>query len=131
MANELLPEALWREVQPLLPPHPPHPKGGTMFKDDRRCLRGIIFVGRSGISWQLLPTELFGVSGSTCWRRLRDWTRAGVWPALHRRLLNRLGRLGHVDKEAVVDSQSVRAVFGGATPGRAPWIAAKTAANAT
>ncbi len=27
----------------------------------------------------------------TCWRRLRDWQAAGVWDALHRTLLDRLG----------------------------------------
>ena len=31
-------------------------------------------------------------SGMTCWRRLRDWQRAGVWERLHRVLLHRLGR---------------------------------------
>ena len=44
-------------------------------------------MARNGVSWQSLPIESFGVSGSTCWRRLRDWTKAGVWPKLHRLLL--------------------------------------------
>ncbi len=132
MAKALLPDALWEEVRPLLPPHPPHPKGGTEFKDDRLCLRGLIFILRSGIPYDMLPTEVFGVSGVTCWRRLRDWTAAGVWPALHRKLLNHLGRLDQVDLSyAVIDSASVRAEKGGPTPGRAPSIAGKTAANAT
>lgn len=132
MATELLPDALWEEIRPLIPPHPPHPRGGNDFADDRLCLRGIIFVLRSGISWQLLPTECFGVSGSTCWRRLRDWTRAGVWDALHRKLLDRLGQLGEVDlSAAVIDSASIRAVFGGRTPDQVPSIAEKGAANAT
>ena len=30
----------------------------------------------------------------TCWRRLRDWTEAGVWPALHELLLDQLRALG-------------------------------------
>lgn len=130
MAVELLPEALWVQIEPMLPPHPPHPKGGNEFKDDRRCLRGIIFVLRSGIPWQMLPIECFGVSGSTCWRRLRDWTEAGVWSALHRQVLNHLGRRGAVDlSAAVIDSASVRAVFGGATPDRTPRIGRKKAAS--
>lgn len=117
MAVELLPDELWNECRPLLPPHPPQPQGGRPPADDRLCLRGLIFILRSGMAYNLLPTEVFGVSGVTCWRRLRDWTRAGVWPELHRRLLNRLGRLGQIDlSKAVVDSQSVRAVFGGRTP---------------
>ena len=121
MSKELLPDALWCEVEPLLPRHGPQHKGGRPFGSDRDCLRGIIFVLRSGIPWQMLPQEAFGVSGSTCWRRFRDWTEAGIWKKLHHRLLNRLAKYDAVDmSEAAVDSASVRAVFGGATPDRTP-----------
>lgn len=117
MATELLPDELWQEVEPLLPRHPPHPKGGNDFASDRDALRGIIFLLRTGISWQRLPTEVFHVSGSTCWRRLRDWTVARVWRKLHGRLLKQLGLRGKVDLSAgVIDSASVRAVFWGRTP---------------
>jgi transposase len=33
----------------------------------------------------------------TCWRRLRDWTEAGVWPALHELLLAELRAAGQLD----------------------------------
>jgi transposase len=114
MVTELLPESVWDEVRPLLPPRPPpSPKGGRPPADDRAALAGILYVARHGVPWQALPTRTFGVSGSSCWRRLRDWTRAGVWPALHRRLLDRLGKAGGVDVDRVaVDSQSVRALRG-------------------
>ena len=119
MATELLPDALWEEVEPLLPPRPgPSPKGGRPPVDDRAAVQGTLYVDRHGIPWQALPTALFGVSGSSsCWRKLRDWTKAGVWPALHGRLLNRLGRAGGVDLGRVtVDSQSARAPRGGRAP---------------
>ena len=119
MAKELLPDALWDEVKGLIPPHPPHPKGGCDWKDDRLCLRGIVFVLRTGIQWQDLPAEAFGVGGITCWRRLRDWARAGVWPAMHAKVLGDLEAAGGVDHSlGVVDSASVRAVLGGPIPGR-------------
>ena len=93
MAKELLPDELWHEIEPLLPPHPPRTsKGGRPPVDDRDALRGILFVLKTGTPWQALPTEAFGVSGSSCWRRFDEWTDAGVWPELHRRLLNRLGK---------------------------------------
>jgi|SRR5579862_8782236 len=132
MAAELLPEELWVEIKPLLPPPtPPSSKGGRPPVDNRAALRGIIFVLRSGIAWQMLPTEAFGVSGSSCWRRLSEWTKLGIWPELHRRLLNRLGKLGGADlRHEVVDSQSVRAVKGGRTPARTQRTAANRAANA-
>ena len=61
---------------------------------DRACLTDIIFVLKTGIQWELLPQEMGCGSGMTCWRRLRDWQAAGVWDALHRDLLDRLGDAG-------------------------------------
>jgi transposase len=58
----------------------------------------------------MLPTELGCGSGSTCWRRLRDWQEAGVWEKLHTRLLNWRGDEASIDwSRASVDSLSVRA----------------------
>ena len=133
MAKELLPDELWHEIEPLLPPHPPHAgKGGRPPVDDRDALRGILFVLRTGIPWQALPAEAFGASGSSCWRRFSQWTGAGVWPQLHRRLLNRLGRAGGVNLgRVVVDSQSVRALRGARTPGPTPRTGPRGAASAT
>lgn len=132
MAVELLPEELWTEIKPLLPPPPrASSKGGRPPVDNQAALKGIIFVLRSGVAWQMLPTEAFNVSGSSCWRRFHEWTVAGIWPKVHRRLLNRLGKEEGVDlQHAVVDSQSVRAVKGGRTPARTRRIAENKAANA-
>ncbi len=132
MAVELLPDDLWDEVRTLLPVHRVSPKGGRPPVDDRVCLRALIFIMRSGMAYNLLPAEVFGVSGVTAWRRLRDWTRADVWQPLHKLLLNRLGQRGEIDLQyAVIDSESVRAVFGGRTPGRARWTAENAGANGT
>jgi transposase len=133
MGKELLPDELWEEIQPLLPPRPlPSSKGGRPAVDDRKALTGIVFVLRTGIHWQQLPTEVFGVSGSSCWRRFNGWGELGIWPELHRRLISRLGRLGGIDlQHAVVDAASVRAVRGGRTPGPTLSTEARQAANAT
>ena len=79
MADALLPDALWDLVEPFLPIPPRRPQGGRPRVSDRACLTGIVFVLRSGIPWQMLPQELGCGSGMTCWRRLRDWQRGGVW----------------------------------------------------
>lgn len=53
-------------------------------------------------------------SGVTCWRRLRDWQRAGVWEALHQTLLVELNAAGAIDwSRAAVDGSHVRALLGG------------------
>jgi transposase len=130
MAKELLSEELWNHVSLLIPTHPTQPRGGNAWKSDRLCLRGIIFVLRTGIPWSLLPAEAFGVSGVTCWRRLRDWTRAGVWSAMHARVLGQLEQAGCIDHSiGVVDSASVRAVFGGRIPEPIRWIGPNAVAS--
>src|ERR671930_297528 len=91
MSKPLVSDTLWETIAPLLPPEPPKPKGGRPRVPDRAALTGILFVLRSGIPWELLPQEMDCGSGVTCWRRLRDWQRAGVWQRLHQALLDRLG----------------------------------------
>ena len=78
MSKHLVPDELWTIIEPLLPPEPLKPNGGRPRVPDRAAFAGIIYVLRSGIPWRMLPKE-FGCSGVTCWRRLRDWQRAGVW----------------------------------------------------
>lgn len=117
MAKPLVPDELWADVEPLLPPAPPRPKGGRPRVADRRCLTGIVVVLRSGIPWELLPQELGCGSGMTCWRRLRDWHAAGVWHELHRVLLDKLGAADRIDwSRAAVDSTSVAAKRGASRP---------------
>lgn len=114
MARPLVTDELWGLVKPLLPKRPPRPKGGRPPLDDRMALTGIVFVLKTGIPWEDLPQELGCGSGMTCWRRLRDWQHAGVWDRIHRLLLDELRKQGRIDlSRAVVDSSSVRAVFGG------------------
>lgn len=117
MAN-LVTDELWEEVRPLLPAYTPSPRGGApRTADDRACLEGILYVLRGGIARALLPAGY--PSYPTCWRRLRDWTAAGVWGRLHQRLLQRLEDAAAIDwSRAVVDSAQVRAVKGGPTPAR-------------
>jgi len=118
MAKPLLSDALWERIEEFFPPRKPKPKGGRPWISDRSCLTGIIFVLRSGIPWNMMPTEIGYGSGVTCWRRLREWQ------------LNELGQNGRIDwSRAVIDSTSSRAVFGGFIPGKTLQIGQNLALN--
>ena len=128
----LVNDELWDAVRPLLPTHPPSPKGGRPRVGDRECLTGLMFLLRAGLAWRFLPLELGCGSPATVWRRQREWAACGVWPAVHQRLLEALGEGGEVDlDDAVIDSASVRAVKGGRTPAPTRPTGARRAANGT
>ena len=134
MSERLIDDALWRRIEPLLP-KPPRRRWKAMGRPrvpDRAALTGILFVLRSGIPWQMLPKEMGCGSGSTCWRRLVRWQRAGVWRRLHAVLLAELRRRGQLDlTRALVDSASVRALRGGKKLDRTQPIAARRAPSTT
>jgi len=83
--------------------------------------------------WRLLPTQQLGCgSPVACWRRLRDWQRAGVWQRLHHLLLDQLGREGRLDwSRASIDSLSVRAKRGASRPARTRPTGASRGPNTT
>ena len=128
MAKPLVSDELWSRIHPLLPS--PKPRRfrfpGRKRLDDRKCLAGILFVLKTGINWEDLPAEMGCGSGMTCWRRLRDWTEAGVWPKLHQLLLSELEGAGQIDwSRACIDSSFARARGGGEKTGPNPVDRAK------
>ena len=73
-------DGLWQRIEPLLPRPQRNPRyPGRKRIADRQVLCGILFVLYTGIQWEFLPQELGFGSGMTCWRRLAEWNRAGVW----------------------------------------------------
>lgn len=132
MKRELVPDDLWNIVGMHIPTKPRRFRyPGRKPIDNRTALRGILFVLKTGIPWEDFPAEM-GCSGMTLWRRLRDWQSAGVWQKIHEVLLALLRRADRIDfSRVVVDSASVRAVFGGPKLVPALWTGAKTAPNIT
>jgi transposase len=125
-----VPDRLWRELEPLIPRverrfrYP-----GRRRVDDRACLEGILYVLRYGIPWRALPRLEGFPSGQTCWRRLDEWERAGVWGALMQRLQQRLVEADGIDwSRAIVDASLVEAKRG-ARRSRARSAAARAAAS--
>src|SRR5579875_3342336 len=108
MSSQLVPDALWEIVAPLLPPAKPrrfrYP--GRKPVENRTALAVIIFVLKSGIPWEEVPREM-GCCGMTAWKKLHEWQELGVWQRLHEVLLDKLNGAGQIDwSRAVVDSSS-------------------------
>jgi transposase len=123
MAKPLLPDELWARIEPLLPA--PKPRRfrypGRKPLTNRQTLTGILFVSRTGISWNDLPCEMGCGSGSACRKRLQLWRQLGVWDRLHRLLLAELHEADKIDwSRAAVDSSFCRALGGGEDTGRNP-----------
>jgi transposase len=97
-----------------------HPAAPALWRpartiSDRACFATIVYMARTSTPWRLLPARELGCgSPATCWRRLTEWAKAGVFDALHLKVLDRLGTAGRLDwSQASVDSASVRAKRGG------------------
>jgi len=132
MAKPILADALWALIKPILPPAKPRRFRfpGRKPLDDRKVLTGVLFVLKTGIPWEHLPKEMGCGSGMSCWRRLRDWQKAGVWQKIHETFLAKLHQADNIDwSRAIVDSASVRAVFGGQRPAPTLQTGAKRAAS--
>ncbi len=134
MAETLVDDELWKAVEPLIPS--PKPRRfrfpGRKPLPPRKALTGILFVLKSGIPWEMLPQEMGCGSGMTCWRYLHNWAEAGVWAEMHVVMLAKLREADKIDwSRAIVDSSSVRAVYGGKKRVRALRIGGKRGVNIT
>jgi transposase len=72
----------WELASPLIPPAKPTAKGGRPRAGDRACFDGIVSKYWNRRRWRDLPPGC--PSGPTCWRRLQEWQRAGVWDPVWR-----------------------------------------------
>jgi transposase len=114
-------DELWERIEPLLPKKERRFRyPGRKRLPDRQALQGILFVLHTGIAWRHLPRELGFGGGSTCYRRLDEWQRAGVWERLHALLLAELRAAGELEwSRAVADSSHVQAKKGAPRRARA------------
>jgi transposase len=80
-----------------------------------------LWLLRTGARWQDIPVDL--PSGSTCWRRLREWASGGILERLQAALIQELHDRGRIDlSELLADATFVRAKRGAwksATPSAA------------
>jgi len=109
-----IPNELWAQIQPLIPPGKPHPLGCHNPRVDDRCaMNAILFVLRTGCQWEALTAT--GIcSKSAAHRRFQEWTEAGVFRELWRHGLLAYEQLQGIDWEwQALDGAMTKAPLGG------------------
>ena len=75
-------DALWKKIEPLLPPELPKLKGGRPRMDNRKAMEAILYLLRMGCKWKALPRSLG--APSTVHNRFVEWRKAGVFQRMWR-----------------------------------------------
>jgi transposase len=111
----LLPDALWNEIQPLLPKHVTHHPLGCHRRrvDDRSAMNAIFFVLKTGCQWNALNATGL-CSSSSAHRRFQEWNEAGVFKKLWKKCLKRYDELKGIDWSfCSMDGAMAKAPLGG------------------
>jgi len=112
----LLTDEQWERIEPLLPQPKPSAKGGRRPIDNRRVPKGILWGLWTGAPWKEVPKQY--ASGSTCWRRLKQWEEQDVWLKAWRAFPAELDERGQLDwSECFADGSFAPAKKGGAASG--------------
>ena len=123
-----LTDAVWERVAAVLPPA--RRGRGRPRVSDRACLEGILYVARWGVPWHAVPPGHGLAHGKTCWRRLDEWTRLGIWERILEAVLAAgVARL-QLDR-VLVDATMVSAKKGARRRAAARSIAASRRASCT
>ncbi|MBC8236389.1 transposase [bacterium] len=77
-----LSDAIWEQIEPLLPPVIPNPRGGRPRMDDRKAMEAILYALHIDFKWTSLPRSLG--SPNTIRKRFQEWRRAGVFERMWR-----------------------------------------------
>ena len=92
-----IPDELWKQMEPLLPPGKSHPLGCHNPRvPNRNAMNAILFVLRTGCQWNALNST--GIcSSSSAHRRFLEWTEAGVFEEFWKRGLLKYDKLKGID----------------------------------
>ena len=126
-------DELWERVEPLLPRverrfrYP----GRKRVPDREALCRGSCSCCTRGSRGGTCRSSL-GSAAATCYRRMDEWQRAGVWEKLHEQLLAELHAAGEIEwARAVADGSHVQAKKGAPKRARARLIEPETAPSTT
>jgi transposase len=121
-----IPDELWAELAPLLPPPKPHPLGCHNPRvPDRDAMDAIFFVLRTGCQWNALNAT--GIcSSSSAHRRFMEWAEAGVFAEFWRRGLLTYDEFVGIEWDwLAMDGAITKAPLGGEKTGPNPTDRAK------
>lgn len=119
--DPMVTDRAWERISALLPERPRRRRNpGRKPLDDRAVLNGILVVLGRRIGFEKLPQELEYGSGMTCWRRLRDWQRAGIWTDIAQVLREEIPEARRIDFDRVISSSEPGAVAGETRVARRP-----------
>lgn len=105
-------DALWKKIEPLIPPPKLKKKPGRPRMDDRKAMIAIFYVLRTGCQWKALPRSL-GAS-STVHDRFQEWREAGVFERMWRGGVTMYDELKGIDWEwQAMDGAMTKAPLGG------------------
>jgi len=121
-----IPDELWAQMEPMLPPGKPHPLGcHNPPVPGRVAMNAILFVLRTGCQWNALEgTGLCSSSAAHRWFQL--WANAGVFLEFWKRGLLKYDRLVGIDWSwLAMDGAMTKAPLGGEKTGPNPTDRAK------
>jgi transposase len=126
-----MPDWLWEEVGPLLPPRPDHPLGCHNPRvPDRDAMDAILLVLRTGMQWNA-PNATGVCHSSSAHRRFQEWVEAGVFHEIWRRgLLDYDATVGIDWSWPAADGAMTKAPLGGPATGPNPTDRAKRGRSA-
>jgi putative transposase len=121
-----IPDRVWAQMEPLLPPRPSHPLGCHNPRvPDRAAMNAILLVLRTGMQWNALKATTI-CSCSSAYRRFREWTEAGLFLELWRQgLLCYDDQVGIEWEWLALDGALGKAPLGGELTGPNPTDRAK------
>src|SRR5215203_2994294 len=125
-----IPDGLWEQMVPLLPPRPSHPLGCHNPRvPDRAAMDAIFFVLRTACQWGALSAT--GIcSKSSAHRRFQEWVDAGVFLKLWTLGLEEYDQLKGLDwRWLAMDGAMTKAPLGGKKTGPNPTDRGKCGAK--